>query len=98
MELMGILISHKTFLLLTALSAFPTYRFVWRALEPSPIPEGETRGAGGQLVRELLRSCLSGAVLAGGVRAGFAAAGRSLPDAALLPVLAFIALAGVQPV
>lgn len=98
MELMGILISHKTFLLLTALSAFPTYRFVWRALEPSPIPEGETRGAAGQLVRELLRSCLSGAVLAGGVRAGFAAAGRSLPDAALLPVLAFIALAGFQPV
>ncbi|CAE7774555.1 unnamed protein product, partial [Symbiodinium sp. CCMP2592] len=98
MELMGILISHKVFLLLTALSAFPTYRFVWRALEPSPIPEGETRGAGGQLLRELLRSCLSGAVLAGGVRAAFAAAGRSLPDAALLPVLAFIALAGIQPV
>jgi len=98
MELMGILISHKAFLLLAALSAFPTYRFLWRAMEPSPIPEGETRGAGGQLLRELLRSCLSGAVLAGGVRAAFAAAGRSLPDAALLPVLAFITLAGVQPV
>eukprot|EP00439_Symbiodinium_sp_Y106_P042233 s5301_g5.t1 len=62
MELTGILISHKAFLLLAALSAFPTYRFLWRAMEPSPIPEGETR------------------------------------DAALLPVLAFITLAGVQPV